>query len=69
MFPPPVSRTLPVAFTSTLHILIEHHLALHSLTDLTESVTYVHLMTNDRFWSILTEGTDGFIGEYFDVLY
>lgn len=69
MFSPLVSRTIPVAFTSTLHILIEHHLVLHSLTALTESITYVHLMTNDRFWRVLTEGTDDFIGEYFDVLY
>lgn len=38
-----------------LMFFIEHHLALYSLTDLTESVTYVHLMTNHRIWRVLVE--------------
>lgn len=38
-----------------LMYFIEHHVASHSLTDLTENVTYVHLMTNHRIWRVLVE--------------
>lgn len=38
-----------------LIFFIEHHPALHSLTDLTESATCVDLMAHHRFWKVLME--------------